>query len=654
MYRILVVFCITICLNMLPHAHAEKIAAADVTASAPAWVQKVEPVAPDASQYSASGGYKTLLSSTQVRHDGETSVWYSRNVTQPITIKGVERSANFRWNYDPEYQDVKIHHIRIRRDGEIIDALTDANIERLQREKRLARNVYTGQKTIYVRLSDVRPGDVVDYAVSWYGENPAFGGNFYKHRWLDRYRDIERLHVKLSWDSAKPATARRGGAPIVPTREGNMHAVSFGPAPRPRFKGETGAPRGLYTHDRLEVSSFEDWAEVVEIAEPYFSQHQLDERARLEVEKIKAEHTGVEARLNAAIRFVQDDIRYQAISLGTGGWIPRTPDEILTTRFGDCKDKSVLLALMAEALGAEDAYVALVHTSSGAGLPTQMPSMSVFNHAITVIEHKGNRYWIDGTMRLQGGKFPEIAQPDYHHALLLKPGTNGLTLMPRVTQTKPSKITRTVLDLRSGSEQAAIMQIENVYHGTGANGMRIRFDSSGEAGLNDANLRATEASFGEAETLQPISISDDRTANRLVTTSEYSLISPYDVPLDETFRGGEITYSALTGPSPVNRFATRKRTLPLAIPGRLHREEEVVFLLPKDTNLDLLDNTKADITIDNAAFTYKRTVQVGPGILTYRHTLQTKTSSAPPELARDIFRDARRMNTYTSVTVLVP
>ena len=57
---------------------------------------------------------------------------------------------------------------------------------------------------------------------------------------------------------------------------------------------------------------------------------------------------------------MSDEVRYTGMELGEGGLIPRTPAETLKRRFGDCKDKAVLLTAL---LRASDipAYVALLN-----------------------------------------------------------------------------------------------------------------------------------------------------------------------------------------------------------------------------------------------------------------------------------------------------
>ena len=77
-------------------------------------------------------------------------------------------------------------------------------------------------------------------------------------------------------------------------------------------------------------------------------------------EGTSATYTG---EVNALFEFVRDDIRY----LGDVNGIEtlQTPEYTLGNRFGDCDDKSVLLATLLESIGHPCRFVAVGYTSPG-------------------------------------------------------------------------------------------------------------------------------------------------------------------------------------------------------------------------------------------------------------------------------------------------
>ena len=70
-----------------------------------------------------------------------------------------------------------------------------------------------------------------------------------------------------------------------------------------------------------------------------------------------------------------------SISIGPGGYRPASPDTVLSRRFGDCKDKALLLTTILRELGIE-AQPALVNSRRGRVLTSALPTPYMFDHAI--------------------------------------------------------------------------------------------------------------------------------------------------------------------------------------------------------------------------------------------------------------------------------
>ena len=108
-------------------------------------------------------------------------------------------------------------------------------------------------------------------------------------------------------------------------------------------------------------------------------------RQREEVRRLSRELTagleGRRERLDALARFVQEKVRYVAVEVGVGGYRPYPPHETLERRWGDCKDKALLLIDLAREAGIE-AYPALVRLSRAARIEVRFASPLDFNHLI--------------------------------------------------------------------------------------------------------------------------------------------------------------------------------------------------------------------------------------------------------------------------------
>jgi transglutaminase-like putative cysteine protease len=122
------------------------------------------------------------------------------------------------------------------------------------------------------------------------------------------------------------------------------------------------------------------------------------------------------------------EIRYTGVELGQGGIVPRPPAETLRRKFGDCKDKAVLLIAALRALDIP-AYAALLDAGDDQQDVEQgLPGFGAFNHAIVVVPGTPS-IWIDPTDRFaRAGELPTDDQGRL--ALIASPTATGLVRTP--------------------------------------------------------------------------------------------------------------------------------------------------------------------------------------------------------------------------------
>lgn len=135
--------------------------------------------------------------------------------------------------------------------------------------------------------------------------------------------------------------------------------------------------------------------------------------------------------IDALLRKLGTEIRYTGVELAEGGLLPRPPGETLKRKFGDCKDKAVVLTTLLRALDIP-AYVALLNAGEGdPDVEESLPGMGAFNHAIVMVP--GNpAVWIDPTDPFaRAGELP--AQDQGRLALVASPTATGLVRTPEAT-----------------------------------------------------------------------------------------------------------------------------------------------------------------------------------------------------------------------------
>ncbi|HET9227674.1 MAG TPA: DUF3857 domain-containing transglutaminase family protein, partial [Thermoanaerobaculia bacterium] len=195
---------------------------------------------------------------------------------------------------------------------------------------------------------------------------------------------------------------------------------------------ELGIPSDVPWLSYVGFSTAPSWSEVAkrysEIVEEAIRKSDSDEALRSFLRAANAPGKTPRETLDRILQRMGSEIRYTGIELGEGSIIPRTPAETLRRKFGDCKDKAVLLTALLRKLDIP-AHVALLR--AGEYLPEveeSLPGMGSFNHAIVVVPGEP-AIWIDPTDRYaRAGELP--AGDQGRLALIAIPTSDSLVRTP--------------------------------------------------------------------------------------------------------------------------------------------------------------------------------------------------------------------------------
>ena len=89
------------------------------------------------------------------------------------------------------------------------------------------------------------------------------------------------------------------------------------------------------------------------------------------------------AQTEAIDRWVKRHIRYVAIEIGVGAFVPNAAADVLRNRYGDCKDKVTLMSALLAVKGIASELV-LINSANSYSLP-ERPRLGAFNHAIIYV-----------------------------------------------------------------------------------------------------------------------------------------------------------------------------------------------------------------------------------------------------------------------------
>lgn len=366
---------------------------------APNWVTTAKLVT-DIKQPIAGG---PILFDVQQRIDGATVWTFTDTAIRLDTPEALSQSSNLTLPWNPDKGDLVIHHLTIVREGKEIDALSSGQkFTVLRREQQLEQRELTGILSATLAVEGVRVGDILRLGVSVTAEDTALGGRAQVVQPLiAEPMQIPQAGYKLSWGSADPVEikilAEQANAKRSKVGGYTELAVKM-PTPKQSEFPED-APGRFYRLPIVEASTFTDWADVSKVMAPLYATDGLlpsGSAIATETAAIKAATQDPLRRTAMALQLVQDKIRYLAIGMDGGNYIPQSPVKTWEARYGDCKAKTLLLLAILKELDVE-AEPVLAHTALGDIVPLRVPSALAFNHILVRATVNGETLWLDGT-----------------------------------------------------------------------------------------------------------------------------------------------------------------------------------------------------------------------------------------------------------------
>jgi transglutaminase-like putative cysteine protease len=586
------------CLTGLAPCHAVAAASLHTFAPTPAWVlpSTVDYGVHEPLGQIANGTWQLWLDrQVNVTATGEES--YLRYVQKAVNQTGLARMGQINLYVDPRYQVLAIHKLQVVRQDTVLDVASTARFTELPVENELDRLTYRGLYKINIVLADLRVGDLVDVAYSLQSKERFFPGRITARVPLEWSEPLHAQRVRFRYPATRPLRVRfnKPGFTVSPVTSGDFTEFSYvSQDPKPIFE-EQGRP---YWHELwavMEVSDVPDWHDVAGKVATLFK---LDGRKRPQLEALVAEldkgPPGAEDRISQVLQYVQDNIRYTSIAIDRGAYQPNDPEVVLKRRFGDCKDKALLLATMLQRYGI-DATPALVNTSRGRTLPSGLPSPWVFDHVVVRVRVPGSEWWVDPTLYRQQTPLRELAPPDFQQALVVVPETTGLTAIPRPSPQAARVDVNVEFDVRNGQHQPVTMKLELAYYGNRADLKRATFAAQSlEAWQADITPFLERYYPGLRARGSPV-LEDDPARNRLSLTAHFEVERAFHAKNErwEFPIYDEWTYSFL---EPLRSMA---RTTPLALSYPAHVHQRTTVLLPSPWTI-----TPSDLKVQNPAFTY--------------------------------------------------
>ncbi len=345
------------------------------------------------------------------------SATYVQLVVKVFTPRGAEALRSHGIGYVPGRQDVRVDRARVwKPDGTSIETHQEADQSTSEPWYRL----YYDTRARVVAFPALAPGDVLELA--WRTDDVA-SENLLSDYFgevvplADSVRKLEARYVLLAPegrhiyanDAALPGLVS-GERPL----EGGVREYRWTARDVPRLEGEPGMPGPGEGARYVHVSTYGTWADVARFYEGLVrEQLKPGPEVRAAAERIAAgerarpDYAGLpekeqRARLVRAVYdYVVTNTRYVGLEFGIHGYKPYQVDQVLSRRFGDCKDKASLMHALLEAQGIDSRLVLLRMRRLGR-VPEKPASLAVFNHAILYVPELD--LWLDGTATGSGSR----------------------------------------------------------------------------------------------------------------------------------------------------------------------------------------------------------------------------------------------------------
>ena len=578
---------------------------------------------------SANAGHESgaadhwLLSERQINvSENET---FHHVIRQILNVSAVEDGSKLTMDFNPGYQSLTLHWARVWRGPDYFDRLDTNAVKVIRREQELDDDILNGEQSALLVMDDVRVGDIIDYAYTIKGSNPVLGNHFFSDVPIQADQPVERFFTRVLWPVQKRLYAKTHGCSIQPVLVPGKDFVEYIWDLR-RTAGiqvEDSLPVWFDPEPWVQLGEYKTWAEVNQWALPLFQNAAPLSPELLQKIAEWRQITGREQQVLAALRFVQDDVRYFGVEIDASGEKPADPSVVFARRYGDCKDKSLLFVTVLRALGIE-AYPVLVNSTLHGTIEDWLPTGNAFDHCIAAVQFDGQTYWLDPTIHFQRGPLAAHYLPDYGRGLVVSPNTSGLSVIPQNTEL-PQTTTTEYFELGRKTE-AATLKVVTTATGRDADELRAFFATTKRSDIEKSYTHFYADHYPKIKMSVPIDLKDDEAQNKIQTTETYTIEDAWM----RSEKGGKYSFEfyASTLATLLQTPADTERTMPVSVPFPEHEILRTEITLPAAWPADT-----ASKTVSDPAFLFKKNLKCSGNKIVMNCEYQSLMDSAAPAQA---------------------
>lgn len=509
---------------------------------------------------------------------------------------------NIQLDFNQSYQHLSFHDFYIIRSGENIDlkhTLDTAEVYR--REKRLDAKILDGFYTANIIIPDLRIGDLLHYSYSLDGVNPIYNDFRRVILSLEYSIPVYKYMLVCNWNRQDELLYKQVGpenqsttypVKIEKDQSGRVQSLAWELDDPSAKKWVDNVPKNYIYYAEAHYANKKTWKDVIDwgLKLYHIDQNMVDAVSILK-EQLKADDD--KQSIKNALNYVQENIRYYSIAVNEGTHKPRNPVEILETKYGDCKDMTMLFLTLLKAINIKNlkACPFFISTESYEDLSNYYPSPLEFDHVLVKLEYEGRTYFLDPTYSMQDHDLDHIPQPRYFdYGLAVDANYNDLEKID--TKNKTINLYIDVrYDLSEGPNKPIKLEVKEKRHYFFAS--NIRHNLKDKENHDDYYENLTAYYRKDIPNIKKLGfdVEDNIKTNTIITTEKYELPSDFWVKSDDNTYKVDLNsielYSKIAKPNLKDRL-----DLPLDISSALDLSYRIQVQL--DRVLDYENSGKED------------------------------------------------------------
>ncbi len=424
---------------------------------------------PTEKEYPQAGGIVLLADENVTVTADAKEISQLHYVIKILNERGKQTFAETQLEYDSTYERIELDYARtIKPDGTVVE-VGSRHIRDVS--KYLNFPLYSNAHVYIISFPEVTEGAVIEYKVkivrnqlinkkdfissySIQASEPIITANFS----VDLPKE-KALHIKIINDkyndfaaALSPKIIQENGKTIYRWQFKNI----------PQILPESNMPPEAEINPTLLLSTFESWQEIYDwwwgLAKDKI---RPDEEIKNKVSQLLKNQNTPEEKIRAIYNFCAKEIRYVAVEYGQAGYEPHAAADTFKNKYGDCKDKAILLVTMLKEASLSG-WPLLISTREYYNLNDDFPSV-LFNHSIAAITLKDKTIFMDTTA--QTCAFDDLPRGDQNRRVLIfKP--DGFVIETTPSYPAAHNLVKQSLKIKVNPDESILAEKSNLTFGS--------------------------------------------------------------------------------------------------------------------------------------------------------------------------------------------